>query len=462
MRAVVRFGPYVLVLGLAAFLVLRCRQVMGDSIGVWRGVVAIRQALADGQPPRTPFNATGHFPLYQYIPGLVFCYLGATEQTAMALFCVLSFLAFVGTLALAVRLLRRQSPAAAAAGVLVLVSGPLLWYARASFGEMLAAFLILAYTTACLRQVRPVVTGLLLVAAGLTKETALPFLLLIAAVVLVMDRRAGRPWSPGRIAAVLLGAVLAAGLTVGFNYYRYGVYYNAVNLQDVSLVPTLKTQASFFASIWLSPNGGLLFFWPSFVAALTVLTTAVLRSPRTAGAGRIPLAGVSLLLALLTAGFSKWYQPFGWFGWGPRLMLPWIPAASALLLYYYAPEWEEMVGRLSGRPWRWVLVLALLAGVSLPQAAVLVKPDIFWSLFTLPPAAELLAIRDYVGAYYGWLRHAMWPRPAKAVLLTCYPAAVHELPVFLASLTMTLAVVGFGWQLRTLTLPGRGRRRPVS
>jgi hypothetical protein len=448
MRAVVRFGPYVLVIGLAVFLVLTRRQVMGDSVGVWRGVGAIRQALAQGQPPRTPFNAAAHFPLYQYIPGLALSYLGATEQTAMDVFCVLSFLAFVGSLALTVGLLRRRSPVAAAAGVLVLVSGPLLWYARASFGEMLAAFLILAYTAACLGGARPAVTAVLLVAAGLTKETALPFLLLIAAIVLLMDRRAGRPWPRRRIAAVILAAVVTAALTAGFNYYRYGVYYNVVNFQDVCLVPKLKTQVSFFAGIWLSPNGGFLFFWPSFVAALAVLTPAVLQSPRAAGAGRIPLLGVGALLALLTAGFSKWYQPFGWFAWGPRLMLPWVPAAATLLFYYYAEELEEMLGRLSVRPARWAVVLLVLAAASLPQAAVLVKPEVFWGLFTLPPAKELLAIHDYVGSYYGWLRHAMWPRPARAVLLMCYPAAVRELPAFLASLALTLAVVGFGWQLR--------------
>jgi hypothetical protein len=337
---------------------------------------------------------------------------------------------------------------AATAGVLVLVSGPLLWYSRASFGEMFAAFLILAYTAACLCGSGSVFTAVLFVCAALTKETALPFLLLIAAVVLLVDRRAGRSWPSRRIAAVLLAAVVSAGLTAGFNYYRYGAPYNAVNFQDVCLVPRLKTQASFFAGIWLSPNGGLLFFWPSFVVALVLLTAAAWRSPRATGAGRIPLAGVAALLVLLTSGFSKWYQPFGWFAWGPRLMLPWVPTATMILLYYYAKECDEVLARLSARPVPWAFALFLLAAATLPQAAVLVKPEVFWSLFTLPPVEELLAVDDYIGSYYAWLALAMWPPPNRVAILACYPAAMRELPAFLASLSLSLAVVGLGWQLR--------------
>jgi hypothetical protein len=461
MRAVVRFAPYALVLGLAAFLVLTSRVVMGDSVAVWRGVIVIRQALAEGHAPRNPFNVAAHFPLYQYLPALALSCAGASEQTAMALFCALSFLAFVGSMALTIGVLRRRSAAAATAGVLVLVSGPLLWYSRASFGEMLAAFLILAYTAACLRGSGSIVTAVLFVCAAMTKETALPFLLLIAAVPLLVDRRAGRSWQCRQFAAILVAAVASAGLTAGFNYYRYGVPYNAVNLQDVCLVPRLQTQVSFFAAIWLSPNGGLLFFWPSFVVALVVLTAAVWRSPRAGGVGRIPLVGVAALLVLLTAGFSKWYQPFGWFAWGPRLMLPWVPAATVIILYYYAEEFDVVLARLSARPIRWMFALLVLAAATLPQAVVLVKSEVFWSLFTLPPVEELLAVNDYIGSYYAWLGHALWPRPGRVAILACYPAAVRELPTFLASLTLSLAVVGLGWQLRRdCRTGGRSGRQP--
>ena len=61
----------------------------------------------------------------------------------------------------------------------VLLSGPLLWYATSSFGEMLAALVTTALVAACLRRAGGPVVGLLLVLAGLSKDTALPFLVLL-------------------------------------------------------------------------------------------------------------------------------------------------------------------------------------------------------------------------------------------------------------------------------------------
>ncbi len=444
MRATVRFLPYMLVLGLAFFYLLTSRVHMGDTALLVRGVETIRRSLTEGTLPTDPMQV-GHFPLYQYLPGLVFSFLGASERLSLDLFCLLNFLAFVGSVVLMVRTLRVRSPAVAAAGALVLVTGPLLWYARASFGEMLAALLILAYAVACVRGAGPAVTALLFVSAGLTKETALPFLVLMAAVGLLADRRAGRPWSRGRVAAVGLAVVLTVGLTAAFNCYRFGVPYNAENLQEGVLVPALKTQASFFAAIWLSPNGGLLFFWPSFAAALAVSLAVVLRRRRAVGPGLVPVGGVGTMLVLLTLGFSKWYAPFGWPAWGPRLMLPWIPAAVLMLLWYYAEKWEGVLVRLWARPARGALALLALAAASLPQAAVLARPAVYDSLWTIPAGGDP---HNWFAFYYLWMRRALWPRPDRIALLSCYPAALREGPVFLTSLVFALAVAGLAWQTR--------------
>jgi hypothetical protein len=452
MKTLVRYVPYLLILGIAVHFLLAGPVHMGDSVTVVRGVETIRRSLADGTLP-TDSMQVGHFPLYQYVPGLVFSYLGAGETTSLDLFCVLSFLAFAGILALTLRVLGARSQPVAAAAVLVLVTGPLLWYARASFGEMLAAFLILACTAACVRGAGPAATGLLFVLAGLTKETALPCLLLIAAVGLFMGRRSGRAAVRGRLAAVGCAALLTAGLTAAFNCYRFGTPYNAGNIRDLFLVPNLKTQASFFAAQWLSPNGGLLFFWPSFVAALVAVTAVVLRAPRAVHSGLVPLAGVGAVLFLLTLGFSKWFAPFGWPAWGPRLMLPWIPSCVLLLFWYYARDVEAALARVSARPGRWLILLLLLAAASLPQAAVLARPAVYDSFWVIPP---FQALESLAAIHYRFMSATLWPRPERVAILACYPAAVRELPVFLTSLAFTLAVVGFGLQVRAW------RRLPAS
>jgi hypothetical protein len=455
MRALLRYGPYALVLGIGVFFQITGRIHAGDTRSLVHGVGAIRRSLAEWKRPDDPMDVF-HFPLYQYIPGLAFAYLGATEETSLDLFCVLSLLAFAGSVALMVNTLRARSRAVAAAAALILVAGPLLSYSRASFGEMLAAFLILAHTAGCLRSAGPVATAALFVPAGLTKETALPFLLLIAAVGFLMDRRAGRPWSGARVTAVGCAALVTAGLTVGFNYYRFGTPYNAELLRPLFIVPSLKTQASFFAAIWLSPNGGVSFFWPSFVVAVAGCAAAVLRTQRPARPSLIPLAGAGALLLLLTAGFSKWYAPFGWPAWGPRLMLPWIPACVLLVFWYYAKEFGEALDRLCVRPGRWLLVLSVLAAASLPQAVVLARPAVQDRINYLRPGRQVGDGRAY---YYRGLHHILWPRPHEVVLLACYRAIPREVPVLLTSLAFTLAVVGFGWQIRVL---GQLRQRSTT
>lgn len=472
MKAVVRFGPYALVVAILVFLLSSSRAVMGDSLIVARGVQVLRRSLTEwkvppGRPVFTPFEAlalisdgqapgrgVGHFPLYQYVTGLMFSFLGAGEKTILDLFCVLNALALMGCLAVTVGVLYGRSPALAAAAVLVLLTGPLLWYACCSFGEMLAAFLILAFTAASVRQTGPLTTAGLLVAAGLTKETALPFLLLIAAVPLLEAHRAGQRRPRGRLTALACAALLTLALTAGFNYFRFDTPYNAFNLQKGFLVPQRTTQAMFFAAIWLSPNGGLLFFWPSFAAVLVVLTVTLLRTPRASRPSLIPLAAVGLLLIGLTLGFSKWYTPFGGPAWGPRLMLPWIPATILLLFYYYAEPLQAALAWLGARPARWRLSVAALAAASLPQAVTLVKPDLFWCTSRFPPELAAAALRDPVGFYYQGMAHVLWPTLDNAVLLSCYSAAVWEWPALLITLAFTLAIAGFARQARS-ALPAK-------
>src|SRR5262249_17487390 len=127
MKVLARCGPCALVLGIAVYYLLTSPVHMGDTAYLVRGVEAIRRSLATWTPPVPPL-AVGHFPLYQFLFGLVFSSLGASEHTSLDLFCVLSFLAFAGCILLTGQTLRRRSPAVAAAAALVLATGPLLWY----------------------------------------------------------------------------------------------------------------------------------------------------------------------------------------------------------------------------------------------------------------------------------------------------------------------------------------------
>ena len=130
---------------------------------------------------------------------------------------------------------------------------------------MLAAFLILAFTAASLFRVHNRFLIPLFFLAGMTKEVAFPFLLVIGGLCLLPEIVTAPGKIKGRLYALLAGALLTVLVNVAFNYFRYGTYYDAGHLTELYLVPTLRLHLSFFLAMWFTPYGGLLFFWPSFV-----------------------------------------------------------------------------------------------------------------------------------------------------------------------------------------------------
>src|SRR5262249_39988155 len=112
-------------------------------------------------------------------------------------------------------------------------------------------------------------TVLLFVFAGTTKEVAFPFLAAIGFLCLLQAPTQSRKQ---RAVSLVVAALLNIAATVAFNLFRYGTFFNTSYLDRVCIVPTFKLQLSFFLGIWLSPNGGLVFFWPSFVLLLLGVT----------------------------------------------------------------------------------------------------------------------------------------------------------------------------------------------
>ena len=122
--------------------------------------------------------------------------------------------------------------------------------------------------------------------------------------------------------------------------YRPAFILGAAGVQPMGVVRVL-TVASFasfvgllvvgWRTLQLSREAGAL--WASFAAVLASVLV---------GSWRLRLAkgpiGIVLVLAALTFGLSGWWAPFGWIAWGPRLLLPWIPACLLILLRAYPGE----------------------------------------------------------------------------------------------------------------------------
>lgn len=428
----------------------------GDTRILVESLKTIRGCLSEGRLLGCNFNVP--FPLLQYVPGIVLSYLGLSESSILHFLAYLSLLGFLASLALIFWTLKREaSTTIAATAALVMLTGPLLWYSHSTYGEALAAFLILAFTVAGLLRAPNRFLIPLFVLAGVTKDVAFPFLLLIGGLCLLPEIVTAPGKIRRRLYGLLAGAALTLMATVAFNYFRFGTYYNESYLNEIFIVPTFKIQLSFFLAIWFSPNGGLLFFWPSFVFLyFSVIGLLFLQraghkrqAEREQGPSRrlvfyLPIIIITLSLILLTAGFSRWYTPLGGAAWGPRLMLPWIPAVSLLLLYFYAQEVAAALSLVLSKMFGLVSACISLIIVSLPQLMVLFSPSLLIQLFAqTPECPRLPMIQEDVTYYYRCIQAQMWHN--KPALLESFAVALKPSALVFAVLYGVILVGACMW-----------------
>jgi hypothetical protein len=166
----------------------------------------------------------------------------------------------------------------------------------------------------------------------------------------------------------------------------------------------------FFAAQWIAPNLGLLFFWPLFLAALGA---ALLVGRRTNGAGRLATPGVLLLLVLVCVGLARWWAPFGWWAWGSRLILPWLPACLLVSLHARARVLQPFFERLLAPAWSRVALVGLVVLLGLPHLINTVQAHrlnrmTFVDRGVCPvPSSPFARVR-----YYDCIRRQTWTDPS--------------------------------------------------
>jgi hypothetical protein len=209
------------------------------------------------------------------------------------------------------------------------------------------------------------------------------------------------------------GLIAAIAANSVFNFWRFGTFQNSFLLQPHFRVPDLATHLSFTAGLWFSPNGGLLFFWPAFLALLAVL----IRRP----VGFFVLA----LLAGLTLGLGQWFAPMGWIAWGPRLVLPWIPAWILLLGDRKLPRalWIPAIG------------VGLAHVMSLMSFA---PKDLLFGATPECPVPQ--AIETAPTAYYACIQHLTWPWHSFALLDAWLEIYARPLHLVMAAAYLVIAI----------------------
>jgi hypothetical protein len=176
-------------------------HVQDDTEALLFSLDGILHCLSAGQ--WTNCWAAHKWPLLQYLPALPLRWSGGSLVHIGFLLAYLSIAAFVGVLAVTWSTLALLSRLVAAAALLVLSSGLLLHYSNQSFGEALSAFVATAFVASWLQRRGAIAVGALALLTTLSKETAVPLVVLLAAICTIVHRERGTTW--GGLAAGLPG-----------------------------------------------------------------------------------------------------------------------------------------------------------------------------------------------------------------------------------------------------------------
>ena len=359
----------------------------GDTVALVGGARILWDCMREGTVPCT---GVSQYPIFQHVPAMPFAMLRRPDWEPYSFLCYVS-IASVALTALITAALGRSIAGrfGAAFGVALVLSGPLIFYDATTWGEPLAALLMLLPIAALAFRSR---WGWVLVAAflaSITKDTSpLTIVLLAAGVLAVRLRTEDRALLRAPALATLAGVVIGFLATVGFNEWRYQSWRNVVYIDEHPRPPGLDFVAKAGTAIWASPSGGLLVYWPLMLILVPLVVAAVVGIVQT-GPRSMRLGRAAVLAALLinTAILADFAAPFGWVAWGPRLMLAWvIPVVVVLALLERARVvgWAHLVARSRAL----LILVALLAGASTLVNAAARVTDSWLRFFEARPVTD--------------------------------------------------------------------------
>ena len=363
-----------LLAGLSAHLIARV-GFEGDTWHLVGQADAVLACARQGQWAACPEGM--HFPLIQIVPTIAMRLAGVTDKgTIVRWLAHLSFLSFCLIVCLSWKILRPNSREVAGFAVFALLSGYWIRYSNLSFGEMTGALFVFGVVYATMRGSSPLVLALVAWIAGIHKDPSPPFIALLGlsawwAAGQMPKRLPFRSWALG----LCSGLALALASSVSYNWFKFGTPYNQTLLSNPNwIIRDPAIQAKYFVSLLLSPQGGIVWFGPAVLGTMVGALFYGLRS-RSPQVLR-PVLGVWIVLLALTAGFSKWFAPFGWYAWGARFHVVWLPALFLVTLVTVIEPFEKWLKHWASHPGRLYASVGVWTLLAWPQFRVLIQAQV--------------------------------------------------------------------------------------
>ena len=435
---------YWLLAGLIAWLVWAPLHQVPPSDPL--ALVTGAQQLAKCIPNWTfPCAGVTQFPLFQQAPAVVMNWLGLNINQSLQAFSVLGAIGVALTILVpTVVVIKRSGIGVGAMMAVLLIPTPLLYYAGTPWGEPVAVLLNLSIVLCFVFRLPAVWLFFAAAAAGIAKEVSFPTIVLVGGACAVAVYGHDRKKLLWFATALVAGAIVGQALDSLLNLARYGTLTNVV-YDSVAAVPGVGLRLQLAVGIWLAPGGGVVPYWPTYLIAVALLAVGAWRGWRTGT--WLGLAPTGLLLAALTINtgiLASWYAPFGWIAWGPRLMIPWLPAIAVAAVVVAPDAARACAHALFSRPLA-ALAVAVVAvfGVVVNVAARITEA---WTGFfdTATPACPRPAGIGQPHYYYSCLTHSMWMGHGSEIGRVLTAAKPTE-PWLLLLSAMMIAFVAFAY-----------------
>lgn len=402
---------------LIALLLFNTPNVSGDSIALIQGSkkainCIVSATLINCNASSADTTVITHFPLSQHIPSFLMTFINVSLDHQLLVFSLINIISFIFIILLMFcTLIRISGPTIAYFQLLILITGPLAWYAYSTFGEMLAAFLISLFTIAVLLRCHWFIIAVTLMIAGFTKETAIPFLLIIGVLSLFISPQYKDDTKRKPIIGMIVGTLLTLLFSFLFNIFKYGSVINEeYNRQLAINPPNIGQVLQNFVGLILAPSGGIVEFWP--IAASVILIGIIIGitslMKRRYYQQWLPGVTVFVVLLFMIVGFSLWAFPFGWVAWGPRFIIPWIPTLVLMLLIAYKNQVKNIIYIITRGKREIICATIIIGALTLPQVGVLMNTQSINKFFSPDAVCQQVTTVDMGAYYYKCINYLAW------------------------------------------------------